>query len=116
MAKTTAARNRTMTKIGMVGAIATAASAAFISVSAGTANAEEIRSDPRVSSRQAASTSSDGVRHDATWGEVRGADILEVHAHGEVTGSMIAVPGRPRGTTADGFRGGWSNGMRGGLR
>ncbi|MDZ4233843.1 MAG: hypothetical protein U1C73_08780 [Dietzia sp.] len=116
MAKTTADRNRTLTKMGVVGAIATAASAAFIGVSAGTANADEIRSDTRVSSRQAASTTSGGVRHDATWGEVRGADILEVLAQGEVTGSMIAVPSKPRIPRADNFRSGWHHGIQGGLR
>lgn len=116
MAKTTADRNRMFTKMGVIGAIATAASAAFVGVSAGTASADEIRSDTRVSSRQAASTSSDGVRYDSTWGEVRGSDILEVQAHGEVTGSMVAVPSRPRIPRADNFGSGWHHGIQGGLR
>lgn len=111
MATTT---TRAVTKLGGIGAIAVAASAVFIGVSAGTAHADvtEIGADPGVSSRQADSTSRNGVRHDATWGEVRGTDIGDVHAHGEVKESIKAVPTQG----ADGFRGGWYNGIRGGLR
>lgn len=118
MAKTTADRNRMLKKLGGVGAIATAASAVFIGVGSATANADvtEIGPDPRVSSRQADSTSREGVRHDATWGEVRGTQIGDVHAHGEVKESMKAVPTRPRGTRAPGFNSGWHHGIRGGLR
>ncbi len=115
MATTT---TRAVTKLGGIGAIAVAASAVFIGVSAGTAQADvtEFGADPRVSSRQAASSSQGGVRHDATWGEVRGTDIGDVHAHGEVKESMKAVPTRPRGTRAPGFNSGWHTGIRGGLR
>ncbi|MGB3352286.1 MAG: hypothetical protein WBB00_05875 [Mycobacterium sp.] len=115
MATTT---TRAVTKLGGIGAIAVAASAVFIGVSAGTAQADvtEFGADPRVSSRQSSSTTSGGVRHDATWGEVRGTDIGDVHAHGEVKESMKAVPTRPRGTRANDFTGGWHNGIRGGLR
>ncbi|GAB3241183.1 hypothetical protein [Mycolicibacterium hippocampi] len=119
MAKTTADRNRMLKKLGGVGAIATAASAVFIGVGSATANADvtEIGPNPGVSSRQADSTSRNGVRNDATWGEVRGTQIGDVHAHGEVKESMKAVPVGPRGSSrADGFRGGWYNGIRGGLR
>ncbi|CAA0126069.1 Uncharacterised protein [Mycolicibacterium vanbaalenii] len=118
MAKTTADRNRMLKKLGGVGAIATAASAAFIGLGSATANADvtDFGADPRVSSRQSSSTTSGGVRHDATWGEVRGTDIGDVHAHGEVRESMRAVPVRPRVPRADNFRSGWHHGIRGGLR
>lgn len=114
MAKTTD-RNRRLKKLGGVGAIAVAASAVFIGVGTATASADniDISADPRVSSRQSASTTQGGVRHDATWGEVRGTDVGDVHAHGEVRGSMKAVPRVPR---ADNFRSGWHGGLQGGLR
>ena len=118
MAKTTIDSGLTWKKLGGVGAIAVAASAAFIGVSSGTARADvtEFGADPRVSSRQSSSTTSGGVRHDATWGEVRGTDIGDVHAHGEVRESMKAVPSRPRVPRASNFGSGWHHGIQGGLR
>ena len=115
MAKTT---TRAAMKLGVVGAVAVAASAVFIGVSAGTAHADvtEVGVDHRVSSRQSSSTTSGGVRPDSTWGEVRGTDIGDVHAHGEVRGSIKAVPTRPRTPRADTFRSGWHHGIQGGLR
>lgn len=99
-------------KLAGGGVMMLATSAAVIGLGAAPAGAEELRSDSKVNSRQA----HEGigvVRGDSTWGDVRGAEILEVHAHGEVRESTKAVPSRPRGTRADGFRGSWRPGMRG---
>ncbi|MBX7435261.1 hypothetical protein JDV09_24635 [Mycobacterium sp. Y57] len=99
---------RPFTKLGMIGIAVLAAAAGAVALS-GTAGADvnEIGPNPRVTSDQA-----DSVKRNATFGEVRGSDILEVRGEGEVRDSLMAVPG----TRARGFRGGWSTGIQGGLR
>ncbi|MGE2836597.1 hypothetical protein [Mycobacterium sp. SMC-4] len=83
-------------KLGMGGAIALAAFGTMAVVSVASASAEEIRPTPGVKSGQA-QNGIGVVKGDATHGDVRNADILEIHAHGEVRESMIAVPGRTKG-------------------
>lgn len=104
MFKTTGVRFRTSRRLGVHGAAVLALSAAFLGLGSATASADitKIGPDPRVSSRQAAETRTDG------FGEVRGTDILEVRAEGEVRGSTVAVPGNK----SRGFRAGpgWAGG------
>ncbi|UXA19273.1 hypothetical protein [Mycobacterium sp. SMC-4] len=113
MAKNTA--NRIGKKLGMGSVIALAAFGTLAAVGAATANADVIRPNPGVQSNQA-QNGIGVVKNNSTHGDVRGSDLLEVNAHGDVRQSMIAVPGRVAGTRADSFNGTWHTGIRGGLR
>ncbi|MGE2728598.1 hypothetical protein ACQI4F_03900 [Mycolicibacterium vaccae] len=92
-------------------AIALAAVGTMAVITAASASAEEIRPTPGVQS----GTANTGIGHtkrDATFGEVRDADILEINAHGEVRESMIAVPGRTKGKKWRHGTGGMPNSFR----
>lgn len=82
-------------KLGMGSAIALAAFGTVAALGVASANAEEIRPTPRVNSGHAEGIGL--IKPDATYGDVRNADIGEVHAHGDVRQSMIAIPGRTKG-------------------
>ncbi|BBX18018.1 hypothetical protein CRI77_15245 [Mycolicibacterium duvalii] len=82
-------------KLGMGSVIALAAFGTVAALGVASAHADEIRPTPGVQSGQADSIGI--IKGDATYGDVRGADIGEVHAHGDVRDSMIAVPGRTKG-------------------
>lgn len=82
-------------RLGTATVIALAAFGTAAAMSAATAGADEIRPTPRVSSGQAEDIGL--IKPDATYGEVRNSDIGEVHAHGDVRESMIAIPGRTKG-------------------
>lgn len=109
MANTTA--TRLAKKIGTGGVIALAAFATMAAVSVSSASATEIRPTPGVKSGSA-QNGGGHVKGDATHGDVRNADILEVHAHGDVKQSMIAVPGRTKGKKWRHGTGGMPNSFR----
>ncbi len=76
-------------KLTIAGFSAVAATAALLSLGAGTAYADEISADPATPSQGPAVE--DGIRSGGQ-GEARSSDIGVVNAQGEVKGSDIAVP------------------------
>ncbi len=77
-------------KLRIAGIGAVAATAALLSLGAGTAYADEIAADPAAPSQGPAVEG--GVRAPGGQGEIRASDIGSVNAQGEVRGSDIAVP------------------------
>ncbi|WP_141564202.1 hypothetical protein [Mycolicibacterium palauense] len=90
--------------LGVVASLAVPAIAAGLG--AGTANADIVQPDTDVSSPQADKASRGATRPDSTQGEVRGSNLGEVSAQGEVRDSMQARPGR--GTKGRAFNGPWN--------